>query len=131
MRCKLNHELKHEGRHKLLWEYYQALIRLRKSEAALAFPNRERMEILALEPERVLVVRRWAADNQIVTMLHFGAEPASASFDLPAGTWVKVLDSAESRWDGPGSSLPEQMESAGKVEFSLTPNTAIVYKRLN
>ena len=131
LRCKLHHELKREGRHRVLWEYYQALIHLRKSEAALAFPNRERMEIVTLDPIRTLVVRRWAAGHEIVMILHFGAEPASAAFDLPAGTWIKILDSAESQWDGPGSLLSEQLESAGDAVFSLMPQTAVVYKRLD
>ena len=39
-RCKLNHGLRREGNHRVLREFYRRLIALRRTEPALAFPDR-------------------------------------------------------------------------------------------
>ena len=54
-RFKLNHDLKHTGRHRMLRDYYQRLIELRKSEPPLAFPARQRLDISVLAPARALL----------------------------------------------------------------------------
>ncbi len=130
LRSKLDHNLKSETRHRTLRELYRALIHLRKTEPALAFPKRDRMEIRTLEPIRGFVVMRCAAGSLLLTILHFGTESADAGLELPAGTWSKILDSAETEWHGPGSELPASLESSGDVVLSLPPNSAVVYRRL-
>lgn len=126
-RCKLNHDLKQEGRHRVMRDYYKRLIEVRQSEPALAFPNRQRIEISALEPARALAVRRWSAERETFTVLHFGREEATVTAHLPRGRWDKALASADSEWNGPGSSLPSQLESSGDVSISLVPSSVTVY----
>lgn len=129
LRCKLNHKLKDDGPHRVLREFYKTLISLRKAEPALAFPNRDRMEIIALEEIFALVIRRWTWESELVTLLHFQDTKATATFKLPAGAWEKLLDSTDSVWNGPGSSLSDRLESPGQLSVPLAPHSAAVYKR--
>jgi maltooligosyltrehalose trehalohydrolase len=128
-RCQLDHSLKREGRHRVLFEFYKRLIELRKFEPALAFPDRARMDIVTLDPFRAMAVRRWAAAREVFAVFHFGCEAATATVRLPGGTWEKVLDSADSTWDGPGSSLPQRIESSGEVKLPLAAHAVAVYER--
>ncbi len=129
--AKLNHELKEEGRHRVLWTFYQRLIELRRTLPALAFPSREHMEIQVLEPGEVLFVRRWSAGQETCTIFHYGKEGVSVNAPLAAGRWEKLLDSADPQWDGPGGGGPEVVESSGKVPLPLPPESVSLYRRVS
>jgi len=128
-RCKLNHTLRHQGRHRVLREYYRQLIALRKAESALALGDRRCLEVARLEPHRAMLVRRWSARSEVVTLFHFGADVATAAVKLPRGDWEKVLDSTEETWQGPGSSLPGRIASSGNEPLKLMPLSVAVYRR--
>jgi maltooligosyltrehalose trehalohydrolase len=113
----------------MLRAYYQRLIALRRDEPSLAFPDRARMEVQVLAPTRAMGVRRWSAGGEVFTLLHFGADQASVTVRLPEGTWELTLDSADTRWNGPGSSLPHRIESSGGETLLLPPHGVAVYSR--
>jgi maltooligosyltrehalose trehalohydrolase len=128
-RCKLNHNLKWEGHHRILRDCYKRLIELRRSEPSLAFPDRQRTEVAVLEPGKTMAVRRWSASGHVLAIFHFGSESAVVTARLPPGTWDKVFDSADTEWNGPGSSLPARIESSGEAKLSLKPHSVAVYKK--
>lgn len=127
LRCKLNHELKRKGHHRVLWDFYKRLIGLRKTEPSLAFPDRERLEITELPPARAMAVHGWSVDREMILVYHFGAEAVTVRARMPCGAWDKLLDSADSQWGGPGSRLPQRLDSSGEVELSLAPHSAAVF----
>ena len=59
----------------------------------------------------------------------FSKQQTMVPLALPAGRWKKILDSAEQRWLGPGSLLPEEVESNGRIELPVTPQTVVVLGR--
>ena len=126
---KINPELSHEGSHRILYEFYRELIRLRKRLAALSYPNRDRMQVEALERERTLVLRRWCDLNEVVSIFHFSPTASDVSFQLPAGGWVKDLDSAERKWNGPGSTIPPEIVSGREVSLKLNPYSVVLLTR--
>lgn len=128
-RCKLNHALKSEGHHRVLWDFYKTLLSLRKTEPTLAVADRERMEVSVLKPARAMAVRRWAYSSETTTVLHFGAQAANVIAPLPAGAWDKTLSSADPKWNGAGDSLPGRVESSGDVSLSLAPHSVAFYRR--
>lgn len=126
-RCKLNHALKQDGRHRVLRDFYKTLIALRKSAAALAFPRRDRIDVTAFETEHAMVVRRWTRDHEASTVFSYAAAAVTLSADFPAGNWTKMLDSADPRWQGPGTTLGERLTSRGSVELRVAPHSAAVF----
>lgn len=128
-RSKLNRALRQESANRALFEFYRALIALRKTDPALAFPRRDRIEVTAYETEHVMVVRRWTRDHEASTVIHFGPHEVSLTVHFPRGTWIKALDSADRRWHGPGSALAEQFDSTGDVGLRLAPHSAAVFIR--
>lgn len=128
-RCKLNHGLKAEGGHRVLLEFYKALIRLRLGNSALLFADRRRLQVDVLKPAETMAVQRWAEGVRVVVLFHFGAGEETIRADLPSGLWHKELDSADQRWRGPGGSLPQQIESSGHASLTVMPHSAAVFSQ--
>jgi maltooligosyltrehalose trehalohydrolase len=127
LRCKLRHELRHEGHHRVLWEFSRELIRLRRTLPALSHLSKESQEVIGFEKDKVLFVRRWFGEDGVFLLLHFGDRPASLALPLPPGDWHKELDSADKRWLGSGQTLPERLHSEEEVTLTVGPRAAILY----
>jgi maltooligosyltrehalose trehalohydrolase len=125
-RSRLNRELRHEGKHRVLYEFYRELIRWRREHPALAHLDKDNLEAVSFEPHPVLLVRRWAGEDQICTILHFGGSPVGLKLPLPAGSWRKVLDSREERWYGAGSTVPPAIRSQGEASLTLPPQAVVL-----
>jgi maltooligosyltrehalose trehalohydrolase len=127
-RCKLDHGLRRQGRHKLLQGFYKRLYALRREHPALAPRDRENLDVELLERQEALAVRRRSGSEEAFFVLHFGKAPARLRLDLPGGNWLKLLDSAEPEWGGPGSPAARRL-AGGRAELALAPRCAVVYGR--
>lgn len=123
LQAKLNHTLRHEGQHKILLEFYTELIRLRKNLRPLAVLSKDQMEVAAFEKEKVLFIRRWSCEHEVLVVFHFGDSECAITLPARAGRWRKRLDSADERWQGKGSGVPEVMSSQEDLTLRL-PATA-------
>jgi maltooligosyltrehalose trehalohydrolase len=129
LRSKLNRDLRQGGKHRALYEFYRELLRLRRELAPLRFPDKDRMELIARGEQRTLLVRRWEGDDQVLVALNFGGESAEVTFALPPGRWRRLLDSADTRWEGGGAAGPGELVSEGRVTLRLAPTALAVYER--
>jgi maltooligosyltrehalose trehalohydrolase len=123
----LNYQLRQQGHHQAMLSFYRELIRLRKDHPALASLSKEDMEVWGLEKQRILLIRRWCQDEEMVIVLHFGHEQGSALLPLLPGRWLKQVDSAEERWRGPGGFAPEELQSDGEAKLTLPPKSLVLY----
>ncbi|MFQ5816645.1 MAG: malto-oligosyltrehalose trehalohydrolase [Terriglobia bacterium] len=128
-RSKLQRELRGQGQHRVLVEFYQELSRLRREHPALARRSKEEMDVVGYEAEKVLLVRRWHGDAQACAVFNFGDARPSLRLPFPAGRWRKRLDSAEERWCGNGSSLPVALHSPGEISLTLNPKAFVLFTR--
>jgi len=133
LRAKLDRELLGDPRHAALRDYYRELIRLRKTFPALATLNKEQTAVDAYEDEHTLVLRRWQGASQVVILLHLG-EGIQFSGAMLAGAWRVVLDSAQERWQGPGSQVGAQFvvpgtDALGPASLALSAKQVVVLVR--
>ena len=124
--AKLNHALRHDGHHGCLLAFYQECIRLRQTVPALSRLDKDSMVASAYEKVQVLYVRRWSEVDEVVMLCHFGQGQADITLPVPAGHWRKRLDSAEARWQGPGSPLSEDLVSDGELSLTLRPQVVVL-----
>ncbi|HEX7344605.1 MAG TPA: malto-oligosyltrehalose trehalohydrolase, partial [bacterium] len=124
--ASLDHNLRHQGKHRILYELYQELIKLRNETRAGAGLSKDRLEVVCLERESTLVVRRWGREEQFAAIFHFGDTTVSVNVPLPHGRWLKRLASGEERWNGPGPDLPTVLHSDGKVSVTLTKHAFLM-----
>jgi maltooligosyltrehalose trehalohydrolase len=111
LRSKLNWDRRRGGRGRVMWEFYRELLRLRRETPALAALDKNSLEVSGREEPRLVFLRRWIAGNQVFCVMNFDRREAAFNASLPSGNWRKLLDSANEEWLGPGSPLPEKIET--------------------
>jgi maltooligosyltrehalose trehalohydrolase len=121
LRSKLNWQLRSREKHKVLLEFYEELIKSRKTSPALALLSKGHMEVIGLDKQKILYFHRWAEGQQVFGAFHFADARDTVDLPVPTGRWTKRLDSCDKRWLGDGSTLPEQLVSQGEVTVTLNP----------
>jgi maltooligosyltrehalose trehalohydrolase len=129
LRCKLDRELRFQGQHKTLYSFYCELLRLRRELPSLRILDKERLEVTGLEQEKVLWWRRWGEEHETTAAFHFGKQEKSVSLSLPKGRWRKQLDSTDTIWGGPGSTISLKILAEGQVSLRLSPESFIVFAK--
>jgi maltooligosyltrehalose trehalohydrolase len=124
--ANLDHSLRDQGNHRILYEWYKELTKLRSEIRAFTGLSKDRMEVVCLEKKSTLVVRRWSRKDQVAAIFHFGDTAASVTIPLPHGCWLKRLSSGDERWNGPGSDLPTVLRSDGEVSVTLPQNAFLI-----
>jgi maltooligosyltrehalose trehalohydrolase len=79
------------------------------------------MEVVAYDETAALFVRRWHDNDQAAVAFNFGGTENTVNLAFPAGRWRRLMDSAEECWQGPGSAVPELLESTGSAALTLRP----------
>jgi len=130
LRSKLDHTLKHTEPHQTLWEFYQELIKLRRTLPAFARLSKEHLEVRGFEKEKTLQIRRWSEGDETLLVANFSDESRTVQSAASAGGWHKRLDSADRRWAGPGSSVPSSFNSTGEVCLDLCPKSFSAFQRV-
>ncbi len=129
LRCKLRHELRDQGHHRILRDFYRELFLLRKQLPALPRIGHDGLQAHAYEEQKVLCIRRWDEQSDVILAFNFADSRASVLAPVPSGYWSKRLDSADPRWNGSGSSTPLFLDTNGKAEIVLPPLAFCVFFR--
>ena len=124
---KLNWQWRSESQHHILAEFYRELIRLRRAIPALAYLSKDGLEVKGFAQQKLLFLRRWAKDSEVVMVFNINKDQASVTLPVPAGRWRKGLDSSEERWRGIGSTTPEQISSNGESDLVLNPWSLVLF----
>jgi maltooligosyltrehalose trehalohydrolase len=123
---KLCTELHREGRHRALYEFTRELIRLRKEVTALAVLSKDKMDVVALEDQQTLVVRRWDDGIEIVIFFNFNRQPVWLPERVIPKEYLKLIDSDDESWMGRGSNVPDRDSNGGSVAIQLKPGAVVV-----
>jgi maltooligosyltrehalose trehalohydrolase len=125
--AKLRWSLRGEGSHGILLSFYRDVLQLRKALLQAGCLNRDKMEVLGFDESCVLQVRYRGTGREAVLVMHFNKGACTLSLPVPAGTWHRILDSAETCWSGPGSPVPATVDSAGACALSLPGESAVLF----
>lgn len=125
--AKLNHHLYNEGQHRILHTFYRELIQLRKRIPAITHLSKDDMDVQEIKQAKIITCRRWYHDSEVVILFCFNNDQVSTTISLPEGHWRKQLDSAEIKWQGPGSIIPEELNPTGTTPLTLCPWAAILF----
>jgi maltooligosyltrehalose trehalohydrolase len=126
-RCKLNWEKRQAGQHQILLSFYQNLIQIRRENLSLLQSSRENLEIGFHEDERLILWSKSRENNQIFCAMNFHNYEVRFTQNFASNNWVKVLDSAATKWLGRGSQLPDQVKS--QQQLTLPQQSFVVYQK--
>jgi maltooligosyltrehalose trehalohydrolase len=128
LRAQLHWELQECEPHKQLRNFYAELLRLRKRLPALAHSDMTCVEAIPFENEKALSLRRGKGRDEIFALFNFGKDVARVTISLAQGAWLRVLNSRDRRWAGPGSSLPECLPGGPDHPMLIEPLCVALYR---
>jgi maltooligosyltrehalose trehalohydrolase len=132
LRSKIHLDLRQHGKHKILFELYRALIKLRKEIPTLWHLSKTELEVETCEERPLLVMRRGQGVGRVCGVFNFIESPLEAKILLGEGMWQKIFDSSSDEWGGQGSFLPELIPSHGSgVCLSLQGYGFVLYHQIN
>ncbi len=123
LRSKLNWNLRAEGGHRALLDFYRELLRLRRTAPALSSLVKAATRAEFQEDSELLVLRRQHGQHPAIAVFNFASTESTMELEAKKGQWSKLLDSAEEQWKGPGSSISSGIISTGKLHLSLRPKS--------
>jgi len=129
-RSQLDPTLAERIGHRELRAFYRELLALRRQVPALALVEKETIETTAFDSENVLMVRQWAADDEVVLVFNFADQPRALRLPLPPGQWRKRLDSSDARWGGSGALAESPVSAQGPERLELAASSLVLYRRL-
>ena len=101
LKSKVNQNLHCDGQHKVLWDFYRELIRLRKTLPALSEPDASILSVTS-DTEGCLQIRRSYGENEVLMFFNFGNRPGPCVNEADTTKWRPVLNSADEVWRGTG-----------------------------
>jgi len=124
--CKLNWEKRKQGKHQVLWSFYQHLIQLRNTLPPLAHRDFQSIEVGSDETRQLVWWRRWHENSQVVCLMNFNQSDIPFEPTLATLCGRKILDSAEPKWSGSGSSAPEELQPGRQA--TLPAQSVVLYE---
>ncbi|MHC5735242.1 malto-oligosyltrehalose trehalohydrolase [Nostoc sp.] len=126
LKSKLNWELRNQGKHKVLWDWYRQLINLRKTHPVLLNQDRNFIEATSDEKKELVIVRRWCESSEIIFVMNFNSSPVTVTLPFEHNA-NKLLDSADTSWSGHGSEAAEHLPVGQEVK--LQPTSLVLYEK--
>jgi maltooligosyltrehalose trehalohydrolase len=105
---KLNWKKRNQGRNKILLDWHKELIHLRKSNSALKNFSKEciRAEIL-LQEGMILHRKDVSGKKEVLALINISGAPLDYFLPGTNGSWKKLLDSTEKKWNEVNTSTNE------------------------
>lgn len=126
---KLRWELRNDGRHNTLLEFYRELIRLRRAVPSLVQHHKKQSQVFLHESDRLIFHHRTYLNNETLCVMNFNQHAVGYLDEWSAGSWKKVIDSAEPIWNGPGATLPEKIKQGDQL--TIQPLSVVLYQKEN
>lgn len=127
---KIHLDLRHNEKHRILFEFYKTLIRLRKEIPSLSVHDKKGIDIKAFEKEKVILIKRKCEEERTTCIFNFNDKPIEVETAIEKGSWEKVFASASEEWGGMGALVPESILSSGsEVIFGLDVYAFAIYRQ--
>ena len=128
-RCKINPLLRKNEHHRQLLDFYRELIRLRRRIPALFHLSKKRQRVFVPVESDVLYAYRWFEDSTVLLIFNFGEMETTRRLSVPAGKWIKCLDSGDGQGARTGPTNDEELTATGHLTLLLPPHSFRLYER--
>ena len=130
-RSKLNFDLRQYKHHRVLWQFYQKLIHLRKTVPALRHLSKDDMEVAVDQDGYTMTIRRWHEASETIAIYNLHDEPVRVA--LPSGDWELCLDSSAEEGSKNGAGIDNESLRAvvNTRSFLLQGKSFALFARTN
>jgi len=131
LRSKINLDLRLEGKNQILFQFYEALIKLRKELYPCSSPGEKGIRVEGFGREKAILIRWEYEQDRVIGLFNFNDEPIKIDIAIEKGDWEKIFSSASEEWGGMGALVPESIRSTGSGGiFVLDTHAFALYRRL-
>jgi maltooligosyltrehalose trehalohydrolase len=121
---KLQWDQRARDRHRILLAFYQRLLELRRGIPHVV--SKKNLTVESLTRQRVMLWHRRHEWGEVAGLLNFDAAPQDVLLPVSQRVWVKILDSADPKWQGPGALRTETVAQRQRV--MMPPRSIAVYQ---
>jgi hypothetical protein len=75
----------------------------------------------------VFLAERRFRGEIVCLIFNFSDRPARVRLRLIEGSWHKLIDSAEHRWMGPGSTVPDSLQISGPAQLEASAQSVVLF----
>lgn len=115
MNSKVRWDARMEGRHGILRSFYKNLLDLRRR--LLQMVSKKNLTVQAITGKNVLIWQRMKGQDQMYCLMNFSDRDERFMLRTAESSCRKILDSADSRWEGPGTQLPAEIHDRQEVSM--------------
>ncbi|MBD3271357.1 MAG: malto-oligosyltrehalose trehalohydrolase [Elusimicrobia bacterium] len=126
---RLDWNRRNTGDHALLLSWYHALLTYRKKCIILFDDTRKQYTASTIAHKQLIITSRYSKNRGMITVANFNKETVPFKLQIPENHWMKLFDSSEANWHGPGSTLPEKLNSL--TEYTIQPFSFVLYEWRN
>jgi maltooligosyltrehalose trehalohydrolase len=127
-RCRIDWNSRCTPPRKILRDFYKELLRFRREDSVLSRRDKNNIQAIPFDSPKALSLRRWHDSRQRLAVFNFETNPARLRISPPAGIWEKLLDSSDSRWNGPGGGPPDRIEASGELQLTIPASSFALYR---
>lgn len=97
--CKLQHSLKNEPKHKMLWHYYQALLSIRKEMKGFFGLKQAKTSVMVLK-EQAIKISGASGEHYFTILANFSNGYIDYSSVFNSKPWILLINSSDGQWSG-------------------------------
>ncbi len=127
---RIDPEERRQGSHRVLFEFYRELLRLRKALLPPGGSGRKPVEVKVYGRDRAILTERRGGEAASFCLFSFNAKNVTLHPSVCRGVWNKIMESSEHRWGGPGSTAPDTLVASvdSEMALNLRANSFVVYR---
>jgi maltooligosyltrehalose trehalohydrolase len=127
---KVSLDRRHHETHKILFQLYRRLIKLRKEIPSFSCLDKRGIRIEAFEAEKAILIRREYGKDRAIGIFNFNDKPIKIESIIEKGHWRKILDSVSGERGGTSVLVPESiLSSDSEIVFVLDGYAFALYRR--
>lgn len=113
---KLNWELKEEEQNSIMFHFIKYLISCKKKNKALINTERRNSEFTL--SDNLIFMRRWSDQAEVFGIFNFNENAVNTKIKIPSSSGYKLIDSADEKWLGKGSGMPDRISNEDVVQVN-------------
>ncbi len=121
---KLHWDQRTHDRHHILLAFYRRLLELRRGIPHVV--SKKNLTVEVLPRQKTMLWHRRHEWGEVSGLMTFDTTPQEVSLPVSQRVWVKILDSADPKWEGPGAMRAETADKRQRVIMS--PRSMAVFQ---